>query len=91
MTRDEIARLRDRLAQVDLALVEGVNERLRLVAELKRVKAELGVEFLDPAREAYMLEWLGERQGGPLGDEGLRELHTALLALTKRELGRGAG
>jgi chorismate mutase len=91
MTTDEIARLRDRLAQVDLALVEGVNDRLRLVAELKRVKAELGIAFLDPEREAHMLEWLQERQSGPLGDEGLRELHAALLELTKRELGRGAG
>jgi chorismate mutase len=84
---NEIERLRGRLAEVDLAIVEGVNERLRLVAELKRVKDELGIAFLDRDREAFMLEWLRERNSGPLGDEGLRALHAELLALTKRELG----
>jgi chorismate mutase len=87
MPGGEIERLRELLARVDLALVEGMNERLRLVAELKRVKDELGIAFLDPDREAYMLRWLQERNPGPLGDEGLRELYTELLALTKRELG----
>jgi chorismate mutase len=89
MSDDEIDRLREELAGVDLDLVEGVNRRLRLVAELKRVKEERGIDFLDPAREEYMLGRLTGENPGPLSDEGLRELYTELLALTKRELGRG--
>ena len=88
MAGDEIERLREELAGVDLGLVEGVNRRLRLVAELKRVKAERGIAFLDPAREEYMLGRLSGENPGPLSDEGLRELYAELLALTKRELGR---
>jgi chorismate mutase len=84
---DEIERLREELAGVDRALLDGVNARLRLVAELKRVKAERGLDFLDPAREEFMLGWLAGENDGPLTDEGLRELYTELLALTKRELG----
>jgi chorismate mutase len=85
---DEIARLRDRLAQIDLALLGNVNERLRLVAELKRVKEERGVAFLDPAREEWMLRFLAGENEGPLSDEGLRTFYAELLALTKREVGR---
>jgi chorismate mutase len=85
---DEIERLRERLAAVDRSLVAGVNERLRLVAELKRVKDEHGIAFLDPAREQWLLDHLAGQNDGPLTDEGLRELYTELLALTKRELGR---
>jgi chorismate mutase len=86
---DEIERLRAELAGVDRALVDGVNRRLRLVAELKRVKEERGLGFLDPAREELVLGWLTGVNDGPLTDEGVRELYTELLALTKRELGRG--
>ena len=88
MPDDEIERLRTELAEVDLGLVDGVNRRLRLVAELKRVKEERGIAFLDPAREEYMLGRLAGENTGPLSDEGLRELYTELLALTKRELSR---
>ena len=87
MPGDEIERLRERLAKTDLALVSAVNERLRLVAELKRAKEERGIAFLDPDREAFMLRWLTGENPGPLTEEGLRELYTELLALTKRELG----
>lgn len=89
MADAEIERLRAKIAEVDARLVEGVNSRLRLVAALKRVKDERGIAFLDPAREEYMLRRLTEENGGPLSDEGLRELYTELLALTKRELGQG--
>jgi chorismate mutase / prephenate dehydratase len=91
MPGDEIERLREELARVDLGLLEGVNRRLRLVAELKRVKEERGIEFLDRAREEYMLGRLAGENAGPLSGEGVRELYTELLALTKRELGRGEG
>jgi chorismate mutase len=84
---DEIERLRAELADVDRGLLDGMNRRLRLVAELKRVKDEHGIAFVDPAREQFMLGWLAGENEGPLSDEGLRELYTMLLALTKRELG----
>lgn len=89
MSGDEIERLRAELTDVDLELVDRVNRRLRLVAELKRAKDALGIAFLDPAREESMLRRLTEENRGPLSDEGLRELYTEVLALTKRELGRG--
>ena len=87
MAGDEIERLRAELADVDRGLVAGMNRRLRLVAQLKRVKEERGIGFLDPAREQFMLEWLAGRNEGPLSDAGLRALYTELLTLTKRELG----
>jgi chorismate mutase len=55
---------------------------------LKRVKEERGIDFLDPAREEWLLQHLADANPGPLSAEGLRELHAELLALTKRELNR---
>ena len=83
-----IRRLREQLADNDVRIVEAVNARLELVARLKRVKEERGIEFLDPAREEWMLQYLTRANRGPLSAEGLREIYTELLDLTKREVAR---
>ncbi len=81
--------LRGLLAVNDRALLDLVNKRLDLVQQIKVRKAELGVAFVDPEREAWLLEHLRDANNGRLSDEGLRELLTAVLDLTKRELARG--
>ncbi len=82
-----ITKLREQLTDNDVKIVEALNTRLELVAQLKRVKDEVGVDFLDPAREEWLLQYLASANRGPLSAEGLREIYTELLALTKRELG----
>lgn len=93
MTRPEpFDELRDRIGANDRAIVAGVNERLRLVAQLWRLKAEQGVARLDPERERRLRDDLLAANDGPLSEEGLASLVSELLALTKRELGeRGSG
>lgn len=83
-----LARLRDLLAANDSALVDVVNKRLELVDQIKQRKEELGLAFVDPEREAWLLEHLRQANDGQLSDEGLRELLTTVLDLTKRELAR---
>jgi chorismate mutase len=84
-----IRQLREQLSDNDVAIVEAVNTRLKLVARLKRVKEERGIDFLDPAREEWMLQYLTRANRGPLSPDGLREIYTELLDLTKREVARG--
>jgi chorismate mutase/prephenate dehydratase len=79
--------LRAAIAENDRRIVEGVNERLRLVEELWRVKDELGLERADRGRERALLAELERVNGGPLSREGLERLVDELLALTKSELG----
>jgi chorismate mutase len=83
-----IKQLREQLSDNDVRIVEALNARLKLVARLKRVKEERGIDFLDPAREEWMLQFLTRANRGPLSPEGLREIYTELLDLTKREIGR---
>jgi chorismate mutase len=78
--------LRKLLAANDLALLDLVNRRLDLVEKIKQRKSELGVAFVDPEREAWLLDYLRGANAGPLSDDGLRELLTTVLDLTKREL-----
>ena len=83
-----IRQLREQLSDNDVRIVDALNARLKLVANLKRVKEERGIEFLDPAREEWMLQYLTRANRGPLSPDGLREIYTELLDLTKREIAR---
>ena len=83
-----IRQLREQLSDVDRGLVDAVNARLKLVAQLKRYKESRGIEFVDPEREEWMVNYLLRANRGPLSDDGLRELYVEVLDLTKREVGR---
>ena len=83
---DEVARFRERITELDRLILDAVNRRLELVAELKRYKDENGIAFVDPERERSMVETRVEENDGPLSDAGLRAFYVELLALTKREL-----
>ena len=85
---DPLAELRARIGANDRAIVEAVNERLRLVIELWRIKETHGAERFDANRERRLRDELAAANGGPLSPEGLDELVSELLALTKRELDR---
>jgi 3-deoxy-7-phosphoheptulonate synthase/chorismate mutase len=79
-------RLRADLAEQDATILEAVNARLRLVAELKRHKEEVGLPFLDANQERRLLDRLVAQNAGPLSEAGVRELFESILALVKREL-----
>ena len=83
-----IRQIREQISDNDRAIVEAINTRLKLVARLKRYKEERGLDFVDPEREEWMLSYLLRANRGPLSAEGLRELFTEILDLTKREVGR---
>jgi chorismate mutase / prephenate dehydratase len=81
-----IRQLREQISDVDRGIVDAVNRRLKLVAQLKRYKDERGIAFVDPAREEWMMTYQSRANRGPLSDDGLRAIYTELLALTKREV-----
>ena len=84
-----IRQLREQISDADRAFVDAINRRLELVARLKRYKESRGLEFVDPEREEWMVQYLTRANRGPLSPEGLREIFSELLDLTKREVARG--
>jgi chorismate mutase len=81
-----VRQMRAEISDTDRALVEQMNKRLRLVARLKEYKESRGYDFVDPAREAWMIQDLQRANRGPLTAEGLKEIYAEVLALTKREV-----
>lgn len=85
---ERFEQIRAAIDETDRELVALVNTRLALVRELWSLKRELGLDRVDPGREAAIRAALAAANGGPLSAAGLDELVSELLALTKRELGR---
>ena len=83
-----LLRFREEIAGLDRTILDAVNTRLELVAELKRYKASRGMPFVDAERERVLLEELTAANQGPLSAEGLERLVSEILDLTKREVSR---
>ena len=81
-----ITQFRDQISDNDLKIVDALNKRLKLVKQLKTYKEQHGVDFYDPAREEWMLTFLARANKGPLSNDGLRDVFTEILAVTKQEL-----
>ena len=81
-----VRQIREQISDNDRAILEAVNKRLKLVARLKEYKASRGYEFVDHAREDWMVSYLTRANRGPLSGDGLHEIFEAILDLTKREV-----
>jgi chorismate mutase len=81
-----IQELRSQISDNDRAIVRALNKRIELVARLKRYKESQGIEFVDPQQEEAILRDLGRANRGPISQDGLRDLYTRILELTKKEV-----
>jgi prephenate dehydrogenase len=82
----ELAGLRAEIEALDRQLLETLNRRLELVAAVRRHKEEAGERWIDPEREAELLQTLVAANQGPLSERGVRALFSAVLDVLKQEL-----
>lgn len=74
-----IQELRSQIDDIDSRVVALLNERARIVLEIKRVKDVSGVPIYDARREEEIFENLRRSNEGPLYDEALREVYETVL------------
>jgi len=89
MTDPVVEAARAEIAALDARLLAIVNQRIRKVAELRQYKEENEIAFVDPDREAWLVDYLGRINRGPLSELGLRQLMNFLLTLVKWEVASG--
>ena len=84
MSEAELERLRGRIDEVNLRILEALNERARLAREIGTLKVG---QAYRPEREAQVLRRIKERNPGPLSGETVallfREIMSACLALER--------
>jgi chorismate mutase len=83
-----LASYRERISAADEGVLAAVNDRLQLVAELHAHKRKNGLPLFDAAREHDVIARAIARNGGPLSDDGVRQLYALLLPLCTAEAAR---
>ncbi len=86
---DELDALRRRIGRLNRRILGDLNERLRLVGEIRAVKVERGLAFHDPEREEAMLRELAAENRGPLSEAQLRRIFRAIFRAALEHLQAG--
>ncbi len=88
MSEDRLEELRRRLTEVNGRLLDDLNERLRLVGEVRELKLRRGIRMFDPAREERMMADLLEANPGPMSEGSLREVFKTIFAVSLSHMER---
>ena len=75
--------LRAEIEALDRQLLETLNRRLELVAAVRRHKDAAGERWIDPEREAELLQTLVDANSGPLSERGVRAIFSAIFDILK--------
>ncbi len=82
----DLSELRTEIEALDRQLLETLNRRLELVDAVRRHKDEAGERWIDPEREAELLQTLVAANRGPLSERGVRAIFAAILDVLKQEV-----
>jgi prephenate dehydrogenase len=82
----ELEGLRTEISELDRRLLELLNRRLELVASVRDYKDAAGERWIDPEREAELLQALVAANPGPLSERGVRSIFSAVLDVLKQEV-----
>lgn len=69
-------------------LLADLNERLRLVGEVRELKIQRGITMFDPAREEHMMAELLDANTGPMSESSLREVFKTIFAVSLSHMER---
>jgi chorismate mutase len=82
-TEEDIRRLRERIDEIDRALVELLNQRSTAANIIGFVKKRLGLPVYVPKREEQVVANVIEANDGPLNDESVRRLFERIIDETR--------
>ena len=86
MSRD-LEALRREVDQTNQEILRLINLRTTLVKEISDLKDKTGEDYFDPVREEAMFEALFQHNQGPLPNELLKEVFTAIFASSLQYMG----
>jgi chorismate mutase-like protein len=75
---------RKELDLIDQKLLTLLNQRLRIVLEIGKIKKEMGKKIYDPKREKEVLEKLKRKNKGPLKEKDLKKIFTTVMKVCRK-------
>ena len=86
MSGRDLEALRAEISTLDRRVLQALNRRLALVAEVRGHKDVAGTRWIDAEREAEVLRGLVSENPGPLSEQSVTAIFTAVLDVMKQEL-----
>ncbi|MHB0976803.1 MAG: chorismate mutase [Candidatus Aquicultorales bacterium] len=80
---ERLKELRERVDQLDAELVRRLNDRAKIVIDIRHAKLEAGLPLYDPGREEEIFEHITRANEGPLYDDSLRQIFECILHYMK--------
>jgi chorismate mutase/prephenate dehydratase len=80
---ERLKQVRDAIDAIDRQLVERLNERARLVAEVGRIKQDAGAPVFQPEREAEVVRRVIQASQGPLPDAALEAIYREIMSAAR--------
>jgi chorismate mutase/prephenate dehydratase len=80
---EPLKRLREAIDAIDRQLVERLNERARLVAEIGRLKQDFGAPVFQPEREAEVIRGVLRANQGPLPDSAVEAIYREIMSAAR--------
>ena len=76
----DIAELRKAIDVIDENIMDLINQRLLLAVQIGGLKKQGDIQIADKRRETEIMDRLLEKNKGPLDDDGLRNIFSAIIA-----------
>jgi len=80
---EDLVRLREAIDEVDHELLRLLNQRMSMVRQIGRIKADKGISLYDPGREESIFQRLIGANTGPLSNESLRSIYREIMAASR--------
>jgi prephenate dehydrogenase len=78
--------LRSEISELDRRVLELLNRRLELVGDVREYKDSAGERWIDPEREAELVQALVAANQGPLSERAVSSIFSAILDVMKQEV-----
>jgi len=76
----DIEKLRQAINVIDENIMDLINQRLLLAVQIGGLKKQGDIQIADKGRETEIMDRLLEKNKGPLGNNGLRNIFSAIIA-----------
>ncbi len=78
-SRDDLARCRDSIDQLDLRLLDLLNQRTSVVEEIGRIKQDLRLAIYEPKREDQVFTNVLSHNMGPLPPDAVKRIFERII------------
>ena len=83
----DLEELRARMTEVNKAIVDNLNEFIKISNEIGYVKDKRGLTHFDPVRESQMLKEVQKTNNGPMPDDLMKRIFKELFKVSVEEMG----